>query len=58
MGKLPETITPDTISNLNVNTESEEYKEVIKKMKTTKKSCCGPGCACEDPRADLKLKFS
>lgn len=48
MGKLPDTINPQTVSSLDTNGNSDEYQEVIKKMQTTKKTKCGSDCPCSN----------
>ena len=58
MTNLPKSLDQESVNLMTAHLGTEEHKEVIKKMKTTKKSQCGGDCACEDGNVELKNKLS
>jgi len=60
MGKLPEELKQKTVASVYTPTKSnsDEYKQILTKMQTSKKSTCGADCACQNPAIELKHKLS
>ena len=58
MGRLKDDLASAANSNADPKVlKTQEYKEVLAKMSTTKKSVCGDSCICEDKDSELVLRL-
>ena len=60
MGKLPDELKQRSLNSVYTpsKSNSDEYKQILTKMQTNKKSKCGESCACQDPSVELKHKLT
>lgn len=57
--EIPKTLDQATVNEpSSTRADSGEYKEIVDKMKTTKKSSCSADCACQDHTTELRHKLS